>query len=233
VRLLERSKKRFKTHTNLKDAGGAVTNKDLGTILQLSVGPHFPARQLCQQEDLVVQIRKSSTRWRGFMFPDPGSPILSQYESAIVLDAAKGTSFFEANIWGMLFYSARLGVESQGMAGVNLSAFVGYILFFLRHAAAMLQSLRYLGPVAIEVSLNPLVNVDWLHAWAGYVQSVATSPLDDDLTLLILTNSERLRTESDSVAMEVFRHVFFSVNGPGVVDNPELIRRGYEFNGWP
>jgi hypothetical protein len=30
--------------------------------------------------------------WRQAMFPDPGSPIISQHESAIVLDATKDTS---------------------------------------------------------------------------------------------------------------------------------------------
>jgi hypothetical protein len=171
------------------------------------------------------------------MFPDPGNPILSQYESAIVLDAAKGTSFFEANVWGMLFYGAHLGDALPGMAGINLSTFVGHILFFLRHAAAMLQSLGYLGPIAIEVSLNPLLNVDWLHSWEGYPQPVASSPLDDDLALLIPSNSELLRTKPDSVATKVFRQVFFSVNCPDLVDNPQklkrLISKGYEYNGWP
>jgi hypothetical protein len=37
--------------------------------------------------------------------------------------------------------------------------------------------------------------------------------------------------------MEVFRHVFFSVNCPDLVDTPQkleqLVRRGYEYNGWP
>jgi len=63
------------------------------------------------------------------MFPDAGGPILSQHESSIVLDAAKGTSFFEINVWGMLFYGAHLRMEAQGMQGINASAFVGYILF--------------------------------------------------------------------------------------------------------
>ena len=73
-------------------------------------------------------VQNSWTSWRGFMFPDPGSAILSQHESAIVLDAAKGTSFFEVTVWGTLFYGAKIRVESEGTTGINLSAFLGWKL---------------------------------------------------------------------------------------------------------
>src|SRR5262249_44953665 len=52
ARLLERAKKRFNTHLDIKhaDRGGKKTN--LGTLLQFSICPRFPTRQLCWQEDL-------------------------------------------------------------------------------------------------------------------------------------------------------------------------------------
>lgn len=209
----------------------------MGTLLQLSIGPRFPGRQLCRPEDLKNHVQNSSMPWRGYTFPDPGSPTLSQHESAIVLDAAKGTSFFETNVWGILFYGAHVRVESSGTTGINLSAFIGYILLFIRQAAKMLQLLGYSGAVAIEMALSPILKVNWLHSWAGYVQGEPGSELDDEITLVVPTASDSLREKPDGVAMEVLRHLFFSVNCPNLVDTPEkldrLVLKGYEYNGWP
>jgi schlafen family protein len=236
ARLLERARKRFNTHLDIKHADRGGKRTDLGTVLQLSIGPRFPMRQLCRQEDLRPKAQESWTPWRGFMFPDPGSAVLSQYESAVVLDAAKGTSLFEVNVWGMLFYGARIYFESEEISGINLSAFLGYVLFFIRHGAKMLQSLGYSGPIAIETTLSPILGVNWLHEWAGYPQAEPGSVLDDEVTLTVPTTSEALREKPDGVAMEVFRHVFFSVNCSGLADTPQtleqLVRKGYEFNRW-
>ena len=159
------------------------------------------------------------------MFPDPGRAILSQHESAIVLDAAKGTSFFEANVWGLLFYGAHLSVESAGTPGVSLPAFLGYVLFFTRHAGKMLQALGHSGQIEIEVALKPILSVKWLHNAQGHVQAEAGSALDDEFVLQVPTSSEVLSEKPDGVAMEIYRHVFFSVNCPDLVDNPNKLER--------
>jgi Putative DNA-binding domain len=238
ARLLGRAKKRFNTHLDLKHTDRAGERTNLGTLLQLSIGPRFPSRQLCSQESLKTHIQKSWIRWHGFAFPDPASAILSQYESAIALDAAKGTSIFEVNVWGMLFYGAHIRVEANGTPGINLHAFVGYILVFARHAASMLQALTYSGPVTVEIALSPLLRVNWLHEYYGqHIQTVESSVLDDDITVEIPTTTEALREKPDMVTMEVYRHVFFSVNLPDLVDAPQklenLIRKGYDYSGWP
>jgi hypothetical protein len=124
------------------------------------------------------------------MFPDPGSAILSQHESAIVLDAAKGTSFFEVNVWGVLFYGAHIWVEANETQGINLSAFLGYVLLFIRHAAKMIQALGFSGPITVETTLGPILRVQWLHNWLGYVEAESGSKLDDEVTLTVPTTSE-------------------------------------------
>src|SRR6266849_5661724 len=47
ARLLERARKRFNTHLDIKHADRGGERTDLGTLLQLSIGPRFPTRQLC------------------------------------------------------------------------------------------------------------------------------------------------------------------------------------------
>ena len=83
----------------------------MGSRLELSVVPRFPARQLCGQEALKRFVQESWTPWRGMMFPDPGSSILSQHESAIVLAPVKGLSMFDVNVWGLLFYVTKIDDE--------------------------------------------------------------------------------------------------------------------------
>jgi Schlafen, AlbA_2 len=236
ARLLERAKKRFDTHLHRMhgDRGGSST--DVGTLLRFSVGPRFPTSQLCQYEGLAPVIRGNFTPWRGVMFPNPGSAILFQHESAVMLDAARGTSVFEVNVWGLLFYGAQISVQVGETTGINLSAFLGYVLFFIRHAARMLRSLGYSGPVAIEVALSPVLRVRWLHDWSGWAQAEEGSQLDDDVTLEVPTITEAMQENPDGVAVQIFRHVFFSVNCADLVDTEgkldALVRKGYEFNNW-
>ena len=145
VRILDRAKKRFdtyvsKTHTDL----GGVRTK-LGPYLEFSIVPRFPARQLCEQDKLKTLVQNSWMDWRQVIFPDPDKPILSQHESAIVPDAAKSTSIFEVNIWGLLFYCVQLDRDHGGTVGIHLYEFVGFVLLFIKHAVKMVQRLGYSG----------------------------------------------------------------------------------------
>jgi schlafen family protein len=236
ARLLDRAKRRFNTYLDRKYADRGGRRTDLGTLLQFSVGPRFPARQLCRQEDLKALVQKWM-KWRGTWFPNPGCAILSQHESAIVLNAAIGIPFYEINVWGMLFYGTLLGGEVDAAPAINLSAFLGYILFFPRHAATMLQALGWSGLVDVEMVLGPIRNIRWLNEGERYPVALSGSELDDELALMIPTSSEALRDKPDGVAMEIFRHVFFSVNLPDLVDAPQKLQRlvhyGYAYNGWP
>ena len=236
ARLLGRAKKRFATHLDIKHADKSGTK--LVTLLQLSVGPRFPSRQLCRPEELKGHIQNRDTlfHYRDFLFPDVGSAVLSQHESAIVLDAARGTSFLEINVWGLMFYGAHIWFASGEIAGIDMGAFLGYVLLFIRHAAKMLQALGFSGSIAIEITLTRILKMRWLDDSRGYMKFKDGSELDDEVTLTIPTSTEALRDKPDRVAMEIFRHVFFSVNMRNLVDPPEkleeLLKNGFDYNGW-
>lgn len=128
------------------------------------------------------------------MFPDPGSPILSQHESAIVLAASRGISIFESNIWGMLFYAAQVERDQyNGTVGIHLFEFVGYLLLFVRHAATMVQSLGYSGPIHIETALNSLLGAQWLNPQGNWFSAQRGSELGDSVTFSLATTSNVLR----------------------------------------
>jgi hypothetical protein len=85
--LLERAKKRFDTYAAKlsTDSGGDRT--DAGSLLEFCIVPRFPALPLCQQERLRSFIQGSYVSWRQITFPRTSSSIISQHESAIVLNA--------------------------------------------------------------------------------------------------------------------------------------------------
>lgn len=235
--LLERARKRFDTYTARihTDASGNKTR--LGPCLEVCVVPRFPARELCNQEDLKERVQKSWMPWRQVMFPDPASPILSQHESAIVLGASRGVSIFEINIWGMLFYATELEREhQQGTVGIHLFEFVGYLLLFVKHARMMIQSIGYSGPIHIETTLKSLLNTQWLNPHGGWFSTSSGSVLDDSVTFSIATKSDLLRDAPDSVVGDLLRYVFFAVNWSELVKSQGEIERllgaGRTYNFW-
>lgn len=238
ARLIERAKKRFSTHIETKRAVDPNAAANSATFLRLSIGPRFPIQELCQYEDLASEVDRNGMNWRGARFPSVHSSLLSQYESAVVLDAARGTSIFEVNVWGLLFYGVQMSVQQGDRQGIGIVVFLGYVLFFVRHAARMLSSLGYSGPVSIAIGLNPIRKVPWIigqHPIFGPNEAEG-SPIDDELVVEVSTSTEALFPNQDSVAKELFRQVLFSVNCSDLVDTDGkldgLIRQGYAFNYW-
>jgi hypothetical protein len=64
--------------------------------------------------------------------------VVSQQESAIVLQAAGVVSILEVNVWGLLFYAVRIEDEEGGIRGIPINHIVGLILLFITHANHML-----------------------------------------------------------------------------------------------
>lgn len=249
--IIERAASRFKRFTKTKH-GPDETKK--ATFLSLCVVPRFPARKLCEQEGLTTFTQPSETNWmnwRQVLFPDPGVPVVSQHESSIILNAARSTSFFEINIWGLLYYGVRVDEDKgllyngtpSGGAGtdnraIHLSQFVGHILLFVQHAGKMLQRMGYSGPLHIEIALAPIREVKWLRPseHGPGLFPLAGSELDDSLMFPMSLSSDRLIDKVDGVAMEMLKLILFAVNSPSLVDNQpkleELVVAGYQYKFW-
>jgi hypothetical protein len=75
--------------------------------LELSVGPRFPTRPVCEQTKLAQLLQNCRINWRQTTFPQSNSNFVSQHESFLTpCDARYRGVFVEANIWGMLFYGS-------------------------------------------------------------------------------------------------------------------------------
>ncbi len=236
--LLNRARKRFDTYVAKKhtDLGGARTS--VGPVLELSVVPRFPARQICRQEDLGSYIQGNCLSWRQVMFPDPGRAILCQHESAIVQDVTRRTSILEANVWGLLFYATQVETQHGGHVGVHPYELAGCVLIFIRHACKMLETMGYSGPILVEAGLHSILDVPWLQSLHGTILFTRSgSVLDDQVAFSVSTSTEELVEKPDGVAVDVLRDLLFSVSWPELVDTPQrledLVRKAYIFNFWP
>jgi hypothetical protein len=229
--LLERARRRFETYSIIKRTTLATHPSEFGARLELCLVPRFPARPLCEQGKLMALIMENYLPWRGIRFPNLSGSIVSQHESAIVLEPVVDLSLFEANIWGMLFYCTKIADANS----IHLYGFVGYLVLFLRHAEKVLRALGYAGPIYIETTLASMRGIPWLLHEQGLVPT-AGSELDNDVAFSITTTSEELCEKPDDIAMDILRYVFFSVNWPDLIDTPkkleELVLRGYKFNYW-
>jgi Putative DNA-binding domain len=233
--LQERARRRFKSYVaNHKDRSGNSATR--GSTIEFCVVPRFPARPVCEQGTLKQLVTDRRLIWRGDTFPDPSNNIVSQFESAIVLNPTRELSIFEVNLWGMLFYCTRIDGDHNGTLGIHLYQFVGTILLFTKHATDMLLAMGHSGPTLIKAKLSAIVGVRWLHAVRGFLEPRDGSPLDNDVEFSVSTTIEELGERPDGIVMDILKIIFFSVNWPDIVNRPQtlasLILKGYEYNGW-
>jgi schlafen family protein len=228
INLLERARKRL-------DAYAAQAVESSGPRIELCFAPRFPARPLCEQAKLKPLIEKKQFYWRQVMFPILNRGVISQHESAIILQPTGVFSIFEANVWGMLFYSTKIHGNHGGTLGIHPFEVAGYVVLFIRHAAEMLHELGYSGQIVVEAILTSIQKAEWLDPTSGLGFHIRTgSELDDQATFSTEVTSESLCETPDSITSDLLRFIFFSVNWPNMVNTPEklekLIGWGYKFN---
>jgi Schlafen, AlbA_2 len=240
-RLLNRAKGRFDTYVSRKhtDLGGNQTK--VGPLLQMSVIPRFPSRQLRQQRFFHDHILKLHTQWRGTIFPDfTRRQFLWQDESVIVLDATVGTSYLEATVWGSMFYGVEIDTAHThaGIDGIHPCEVVGYLLLFIDHAGKILNAAGYSGPLSIQFAMSAIVGVPWLQIqYGGFVLAGAKSELDNEIIFTFATTIEEILAHRDDVVWQVVERLFCSVNWPNAVGTDEnrknLMSLAYRYNSWP
>jgi len=235
IGLLERARKRFGTYVGKIQTNSSGNRTNLGPYLEFFVVPRFPARPLFEETRLKPIITDNYIRFGQLAFPRISGAVVSQHESAIVLQATLACLIFEASIWGSLFYGVKLAEDYSGTFGIHLNWFVGYTLVFIRHAAKMLQALGYAGPIHADVKLASMRGAKWMYGPSEH-STYRGSELDDVIEFSIASTTDALQQKPDGVAMEILRYVFFSVNCPDLVDPPQnlenLVRDGYLANSW-
>jgi len=233
---LQRTHERFQTFSRQLTAEDLQGSKPLPVHLVLTLVPRYPARPVVDHARLLSLLRQTSLPWRGVGFPrDPN--VISQHESAISLHPGDRWSLLEANIWGMLSYATGIGEEREQYRGIHTPRFLGNILVFLEHAARIMRTLRLTTSIHVEVLLQGVRGVPWVHFPSGFPQEGSHSELDDTVTFSLTTSTEVLTQSRDLLAMDLLRLVFFAMNWPGAADDPKkldsLVHFGYQYNQWP
>ena len=243
--LLQRAHERFQVLRGIQ-TGGDPRSDEPGTMLlpvflTLSLVPRYPARPVVEHAELLSLLRKTSITWRNVGFPRDLSAIISHHESALALRPANRLSLLEANVWGMLSYAVAIGEQRTNeqrevFSGIHTPQFLGLVLVFLRHAARMAGALKLMGPLHIEVLLQGIRGIPWLHFPRGFSEHGSHSELDDTVTFSLATTTDALEHDQERLAMDVLRLVFFAINWPDTADDPQklaaLLKDGYEYNMW-
>jgi hypothetical protein len=235
--LVARSRERFATFTNHKYAEFGRRAGGIGARFELSVGPTFPMSRVCGEAHLLKTIQSSTIPWRQVGFPrTTAGGVISQHESAIVLRPGSSFSILEANVWGMLFYASEIELhDPPRYEGIHVYHFAGQLEIFLRHAAKILQTIGYSGPLGVELTLKGIRDVPWVYA--GEFNDARTGPtsiLDDEASSSLDTSTHELNAAPDRLMADLMRFVFFSVGWQDVaVDENELhemVKMGYYYN---
>jgi len=210
--------------------------------LKLAISPLFPSRILISQRELLSLIQNTRVPWRGTGFPLSRTSILSQHESALILEADGQTfSLLEANIWGLFFYVCEIegeyGDNNTKSRGIHLYAFLGRLLVFLEHVRQSYSAIGYEGTLEVRVVLERMRGTPFLYSsFAGFIDQGPSSQLDDKVSFVLSVPSSRLQTDRDTVSLDLLRILLFAVNWPDVASQDEkinvLLESGYKFNMW-
>ena len=245
TKIIKRSQRRFelfRSHQKAAFVGAAR--------LECSVGPRFPARPVCEQAKLALELPGPRVPWRGTAFPHVTSVFVSQHESALLLtpaDAQNRVGLVEATIWGMLFYVTELAIEigplqtlrpdTPIIKGIHLHRLVGYLLVYCEHARHILSRVGYAGPLSIDVTLSGILGVPWLYSEDGVgIYTGPVSELDDAFSFSLSTTTEELRERRDAIVIRMLEYILFGMNWAAyasdrrVIEN--LVRSGYKYNSW-
>ena len=236
TRLVERARRRFQSFTEQRYQEFSRGTESIGARFDLAIVPRFPARPVCDHAHLLTLLKAKSVNWRGVGFPRDALGFISQHESVIALRPGSSFSMLEANVWGMLFYATEIEEKRKEYSGIHLNQFLGNLLVFIEHASLMLREFGYVGSLRVELMMNAVRGVPWIYFDRGFPEVGRRSELDDAVWFSIAATSDDLIDKPDGIAMNVLRYIFFATTWPEVADSPEklenLIKAGYEFNGW-
>ena len=233
--LVQRAHERFQTFSRQQTSVDPHGIKALPVFLSLTIVPQYPVRPVVEHARLLSLLRETSVAWRGTAFPKDLS-IISQHESALALRPGNRRSLLEANIWGVLSYATGIGEEREQYRGIHTPEFIGYILVFLEHAVRIIRALGLTTSLHVEVLLQGVRGVPWVHFPSRFPEHGPCSELDDTLTFTLTTTPDALTQPGELLAMDILRLVFFAMNWPGTADDPKkldaLVNVGCHYNGW-
>lgn len=235
--LIDRSRRRFEMFRS-KQAKGPADELRLKKAprLELSIGPRFPVRPVCEQARLATILENCRIPWSGTTFPYSNARLIYHHESAIFLpppDAHNQVGFVEANIWGPLFYGIEIHVEmpqkDEQTKGIHSNQLAANLLLWMEHAKRMISSIGYEGSLLVDVRLSDINNIPWFYP-------EGCSELDTEFSFTVATTADVVRERRDEVVKQMLEDISFGANLDVYRDDSKwaesLLRNAYRYALW-
>jgi hypothetical protein len=233
--LFQRSEDRFLVYAKSQYGGINTPSTAIGATLSFMVCPLHPSAPIIEQIDLWRVIRDTRVRWRQVDFPRRHD-IISQHQSALILNAASRRSLFEISTYGHIHYAMVIEEPEGSFSGIHLSSFVGHLLLYTEHARSVYHTLGFQGILRFQLKLERIRGVPWIYYQSSSPQTGPASTLDNEFEIELDVDVRRVETERDTIVRDLLRTTMFGLNwSDAALEEFALtgnIARGYEFNMW-
>lgn len=221
--LIDRSQKRFETHTKLHYSSSKSIVGNIDVTFKLLVSPRFLGLYPIRIVELENALISSKTVARGIEFPS--GAIQSQHEGYYFLNP-RGVifSYLEANIHRFIYYAQEMGEVNLGSNKESKGGYkpqdvvvfstwiLAQIIFYLRYSQKFYQNIGYNGSLLIQVELERIRGRQFYipknHGATGYYR---TSPqLDDSFCLSREIFTNKLYLNLWSLVKDIYRNICFA-----------------------
>lgn len=235
TRLLDRAQQRFEQIVKTNYSNSPQASGNIGATFEMFLSPRFPAKPLISQRELLEFVRTKRRRWQGVEFPCPNY-IISQHESAVVRNPTGEFSFFEASIWGHVFYAYEIEqtIGKDKTKGIHLYSFMGHLLIFLEYTKLLYDKLGFDGILEARLQFERVRGIPWFNFSGNRAEQGPSSPIDDNPTISLEFTGSELQNNRDGVAEKMSEYIFFALNWDRIAADSsnlkEFIKKGYEYN---
>src|SRR5581483_6545323 len=239
-RLQERTSKRY---SQFRSTQISVENSNTGSVFggaSFTIGfwPRYPAQPVLSQSDLKGSVKMCQLRVHGDFYPGEVGALITQYESVITFEPQYIPSYFEANIYGGLFYGTDVELSQRGHnhpSGIHVNHFLAKLLLYIKHAATWYEKTGLRVPLDIVFSVEGIRGAEWLHFPNGFPDTFPASPLDDEFTIPLSTNTSQLIADPERIMKDLLLQVFFAANRAEWATEEETgkaVHLAYQYNKW-
>lgn len=236
--LIARARTRFLTTASQGGTETETGRGKVGATAQLSIVPRYPSKKRCGHLELYDHLQKLSVEWRSADFPRAHQRPITQHESVVLASPFGRVSTLETNVWGLHHLGMEVEGQSdrEGTVGIHLNRFLGDVLVFLEHTRQVMKWMGTEGPVHLELALQSVQGVPWIHFPNRYAKKGPSSVIDDTVQIELSSTADLLIEDRNSLAKDVFRTVFLAMNWPEAARDDEVLDRlvgfGCQYNMW-
>jgi hypothetical protein len=238
--LIERANRRLATHREIR------FHEHYGTdsLLKLCLIPLFPGSRIFKNSHLIRYARESAIPSRQKKMPDfSGKHVHSHFET--VISERPGVSYysyFEINIYNMLFYVCNATREYDGMEGkapgepvIPLKVLMAEIMLFLAYARNFYRKSGFDGLLKLTAGMEKVRGVKIIYDGQDPNRQIACY-LDDSLSMTKTCSIQDL-THYKDLTRDLFKDLCFSLGYRDIYNVPsakieKFFKEGLKYLGW-